>query len=296
MRALQSSAGEAELVLNSNGSIYHLNLRPEDLGEVVLMPGDPDRVPEISKYFDRIDSKIQKREYCSHTGWLGNRRITVVSSGVGVGNVDIVMNELDALVNVNFETREPVADKKSLPIIRLGTCGSIHPDVGIDTCVTAAYGLGLDNLLHFYDLSWTAEEEAVMKEVHHVLGSNTLSRIKPYASAADPELLSLLGSWSKTGITATLPGFYAPQGRSVRGPLAMPDLINRLQKVQVNGFEVINFEMEVSALLGLGRVLNHRCAAVAVVVANRVTNQFSRDVPKAVDRMIQSVLESLSQS
>ena len=287
--------GASELIITPDGRVYHIHLRPEELADTVITVGDPDRVPAVSKYFDAVDVKTQHREFVAHTGRIGTRRLTVLSSGIGPDNIDIVMNELDALVNIDFKTREILPGHRSLNIVRMGTSGSLQADIPVDSLVVSTHGIGLDNVLHYYDWSPSAEEEAlqVAFSAHAGLAS---SPITPYAVEGSRSLLSRFGSDFHRGITVTCPGFYAPQGRVVRAPLRFPELVNRLSTFSHEPHRITNFEMETSAIFGLGRVLGHECLAVNTIVANRVSKTFTSDAPAAVDRMIRLGLEALTAS
>jgi uridine phosphorylase len=283
----QNTLKSSELILNPDGSIYHLNAFPEDIADTVITVGDPDRVSDVSRYFDKIEVTRQKREFVTHTGWLGNQRLTVISTGIGVDNIDIVLTELDALVNVDFETRLPRTQLRQLDIIRLGTCGGLHPDVPVDAPIVSCAALGFDNLMHYYDVALSAEAQALQQAINaHMAGA-----ILPYVATADQDLVAMLaGDDVATGITATCPGFYGPQGRTIRAQPKDAEMLSRLQSFSHEKRNVLNFEMETSGILGLGRLLGHRCCSVSVMVANRVTGHFSDAPGPAVDAMIQTML------
>lgn len=279
----------SELIINSRGAIYHLDLRPEELAEIVITVGDPARVAAVSKYFDEIECKQQHREFVAHTGRVGSKRVTVVSTGIGPDNIDIVLTELDALANIDFATREIKAEKKALNIIRLGTSGSLQRDIPVDSCVASSFGLGLDNLMHYYMQRENPEEAFMLREfVAHTRLDNT--PIRPYISEGSIHLRAAFAGKMPFGITVTCPGFYGPQGRVLRVPIAFPHLIDALSSFQSRGHRVTNFEMETSAIYGLGRLLGHHCLSISAIVANRVLGTFSKDGDKAVDRMIQMAL------
>jgi len=285
--------GNSELILTSDGRVYHINLKPEDLASTVITVGDPDRVTEVSKYFDEIEFKIQHREFVTHTGRIGKKRLTVLSSGIGPDNIDIVMNELDALVNIDLEQRMVKPELTSLNIIRMGTSGSLQGDIPVDSLVASSHGIGLDNVLQYYELTQTDHELALQDAfVNHVQLAD--SAIKPYAVEGSKDILSWFGDDYHKGITVTCPGFYAPQGRVVRAQLKFPELVNRLSSFVLETNRITNFEMETSAIFGLGRVLGHHCLAVNTIVANRVHKTFTQDGKKSVENMIQKSLEILA--
>jgi uridine phosphorylase len=284
---------ESELILNERGAVYHLNLRPEELAPTVITVGDPDRVAEVSKYFDSIEYKQQHREFISHTGRVGNKRITVLSSGIGPDNIDIVMNELDALVNIDLETREIKPQLNSLQIIRIGTSGSLQPDIPVDSFVASTHGLGVDNLLNFYRLEQNSEEQLLLQsfithtQIHSQVGN-------PYINSAAPSLLKHFVVNFHQGITVTCPGFYGPQGRVLRLGLSNPHFVNRLTDFRYGQHRISNFEMETSAIYGLGKLMGHQCLAVNAIVANRVRQEFSKDGKAAVEKLIQQFIQTFS--
>ena len=283
---------ESELIINSRGAIYHLDLRPEELAPIVITVGDPDRVAAISKYFDEIEVKRQHREFISHTGRLGNKRITVVSTGIGPDNIDIVLNELDALVNIDFTTRTIKPELTTLQILRVGTSGSLQADIPVDACVAGTHGLGIDNLLNYYRHENNDEEKLIIREF--VSHTQLDSQFAPYITQASASLLKHFVTGFHQGITVTCPGFYGPQGRVLRLGLTNPELINRLTEFQYGPFRISNFEMETSAIYGLGKLLGHQCLSLNAIVANRVTKQFTKDGAAAVESLIKKVLEQLS--
>lgn len=283
----------SELIINERGAIYHLDLRPEELADTVITVGDPDRVAEVSKYFDRVEYKRQHREFITHTGSIGDKNLSVISTGIGPDNIDIVLNELDALVNINFESRLINPQLKSLSIIRLGTSGSLQADIPVDACVAGTHGLGIDNLLNFYQLHPNEEEQELTQaflthtQLHHKTSN-------PYITSASASLLKHFVEGYYHGITVTCPGFYGPQGRVLRLGLNNPDLVDRLTAFSFGQHRVSNFEMETSAIYGLGRLLGHHCLSLNAIVANRVTRQFSKDGKAAVDNLIRKSLDILA--
>ena len=285
----------SELILNSRGAVYHLDLRPEELAPTVITVGDPDRVKAVSRYFDHIEFTCQHREFITHTGFVGSKRITVLSSGIGPDNIDIVLNELDALVNIDLATRRPKEKLSSLQIIRLGTSGSLQADIPVNSFVASTHGLGIDNLLHFYRLNQNEEESLLIQsflaqtQLQHQTG-------QPYISAASGSLLKHFATNFYQGITVTCPGFYGPQGRVLRLGLNNQSLINRLTDFKYGAHRITNFEMETAAIYGLSRLMGHQCLALNVIVANRVTQTFSDNAPLHIDRLIQQFLTTFSES
>jgi len=278
------------LIITADGQVYHINLRPENLSPIVITVGDPDRVKEVSKYFDTIEFKTQHREFVTHTGTLGKKRLTVLSSGIGPDNIDIVMNELDACVNIDFQTRTVKEQHTALSIIRFGTSGSLQADIPVDSLVASSHGIGLDNVLHYYQLQTTQHEKdlcAAFVKHTSLEGKNII----PYAVEGSKDLLSHFGEGYHQGITVTCPGFYAPQGRVVRAGLQFPELVNQLSGFSFGEHRITNFEMETSAIFGLGRVFGHHCLAINAIVANRINKTFTKDGAKIIDSMIKKNLE-----
>ena len=280
----------SELIINDRGAVYHLDLRPEELASTVITVGDPDRVAEVSKHFDQIEVKRQHREFVTHTGYVGKKRLTVLSSGIGPDNIDIVMNELDALANIDLETRVIKKDLHSLNIIRIGTSGSLQADIPVDSFVAATHGLGIDNLLNFYLLEQNEEENQLIQSfvTHTQIQSQTGN---PYISSAAPSLIKHFVSGFHQGITVTCPGFYGPQGRVLRLGLKHPHFVNRLTDFRFGQHRISNFEMETSAIYGLGRLLGHHCLAINAIVANRVKQEFSKDSKKTIEKLITTFID-----
>ena len=276
---------ESEMILNSRGAIYHLDVRPEEIANTIITVGDPDRVKEVSKYFDKIEHTCKHREFVTHTGLLGNKRISVVSTGIGPDNIDIVLNELDALVNIDFENRTINPELRHLTIIRLGTSGALQSDIPVDSIVASTHGLGIDNLLNYYRHDNNDEEMQILQQfVAHTQISSNFSQ--PYISTAGASILKHFVDGFYHGITITCPGFYGPQGRVLRLGLTNPDLIDRLTEFKFGQHRITNFEMETSAIYGLGRLLGHQCLSLSAIVANRIKKEFSKDGNAAVENMI----------
>lgn len=283
---------ESELIINSRGAIYHLDLRPEELASNVITVGDPDRVEKISKHFDKIEVKRQHREFITHTGTIGNKRISVMSTGIGPDNIDIVLNEVDALVNIDFETRTINPELKQLNIIRIGTSGSLQADIPIDSFVAGTHGLGLDNLMNFYKWEHNDQEKELIQAF--VTQTQLHSQFNPYIAGASMKLLKHFTDGYHQGITVTCPGFYGPQGRVLRLPISNPHLIDRLSDFSYGEHRISNFEMESSAIYGLGRVLGHNCLALNAIIANRVNKDFSKDAQGLVEKLIIKSLEIMA--
>jgi uridine phosphorylase len=286
---------ESELIINARGAVYHIDLRPEELAQNIIVVGDPDRVAMVSKYFDKIEIKRQHREFVSHTGRIGNKRITCSSTGIGPDNIDIVMNEFDALVNIDFETRTIKKELTILNVMRIGTSGSLQADVPVDSWVAGTHGLGLDNLLNYYRYEHNEQE----KELLQSFGTQTQlnSQIcSPYIALASPALLKNFVDGFHSGITVTCPGFYGPQGRVLRLGIRNPELIDRLTQFRFGQHRITNFEMETSAIYGLGRLLGHHCLSLNAIIANRISKEFTKDAHSLVDGLIKKVLETISTS
>lgn len=275
----------SELVLNSDGSVYHLNLLPEEIADKIILVGDPDRVPKVSKYFDKIEVKKNKREFYTHTGELRGQRITVMSTGIGTENIDIVMNELDALVNIDLKNKEFKTEHKSLELFRMGTCGSVNPEVEVDNMLVTQNVVGLDGLLHFYQ-DYSFENEFS----RNFLESFPYEKIKPmlYFSDWAEDIADYYKDAKYIGNTATFPGFYAPQGRQLRLRATDDQFLETL-----NDLGVTNFEMETSAIYALSKLLGHKALTVNCVIANRRRGEFSADHHMSERKTIEWVLERI---
>jgi uridine phosphorylase len=282
-----SAIANSELILNSDGSVYHLNLRPTDIADTIIFVGDPERVPKISKYFDSIEIKKQNREFVTHTGTLKNKKITVIATGIGTDNIDIVLNELDALVNINLETRTIHSKLKSLNIIRIGTSGALQADIPIDSFVVSEYAVGLDGLLNFYEFIQD-DDININKTVEDI------ASVQCYTAKASNKLLDLLADDIRKGITLTASGFYAPQGRKLRLSPKNPNFIDDLSsQIFAENKKITNFEMETSAIYGLGKMLGHHCISFNAILANRVLGQFSDKHEATVDNLIVKILNKI---
>lgn len=286
----------SELILNPDGSIYHCNIKPENLADLVIFVGDPDRVPKVSKYFDEIEFKSQKREIVTHTGNLNGKRITVISTGMGTDNIDIVLSELDALANLDLKTGEELATHRTLQIVRLGTSGALHKDIPVDSYVISSHGLGMDNLLHFYADSKEYRDLA-LEEAFIKFSNWDSHKSRPYAVAGSETLRKKLNSdqVSAVGITATASGFYGPQGRALRLKPNPNDIQGLLAQFKYNNQRITNFEMETSGIYGLAKMLGHEALSLNCIIANREAEAFSQKPKESVNKMIQYALEKLTE-
>jgi len=285
----------SELILNPDGSIYHLNLLPDHISDTILTVGDPARVAQVSRHFDSIEFEGTHREFVTHVGYYRGKRLTVLSTGMGTDNIDIVMNELDALVNVDFLARtvRPEEERMSLRIIRLGTSGSLQADVPIGSLLATEHAVGLDSLMQFYPLMETGLETEIATELQQTLGLS----FTPYVVRGSDLLREQIGAGMTMGNTLTCPGFYAPQGRSLRLPLRQSDYLARLQSFRHHSgegeFRLSNFEMETAGYYSLGRLLGHEVLSVNAIVANRATGEFAENASAVVDAMIERTLQRL---
>lgn len=284
----------SELILNPDGSVYHLNLLPENIAHDILFVGDQNRVEKITQFFDSIEFSTQKREFKTQTGIFKGKRITVMSTGIGPDNIDIVMNELDALVNIDLKTRKPKENLTSLNIIRIGTSGSIQADIPVDSFVMAKFGLGLDNMLRSYlidDISNIEMEDAFIKHTNW-----DSKKGRPYVISCSEKLEKRLESNRiHKGITATAGGFYGPQGRVLRLNIQDENLNSKMDTFNFEGTRMTNLEMETAAIYGLGKLLGHHCLSLNAIIANRANGTFSEDPYKAVDELITYALGKLAE-
>ncbi len=284
---------ESELIINDRGAIYHLDLRPEELGHTIITVGDPGRVSEVSKHFDSIEVQRKHREFVTHTGLLGNKRISVISTGIGTDNIDIVLNELDALVNIDFENRTIKSNLTQLTIVRVGTSGSLQANIPVDSFVASTHGLGIDNLLNFYQWENNDEEMHIINAfIEHTQIDKQLAA--PFIASAGPAIQKHFVNGFHQGITVTCPGFYGPQGRVLRLRLTNPNLIDQLTQFRFGNHRISNFEMETSAIYGLGKLLGHHCLSLNAMVANRVAKTFSKDGNATVQALIMKTLDTIS--
>ncbi|WP_210463646.1 nucleoside phosphorylase [Rufibacter roseolus] len=283
---------ESELILNADGSIYHLNLLPEQISDTIITVGDQDRVARVSRHFDSIEVEVAKREFVTHTGYYKGKRISVVSTGIGTDNIDIVMNELDALVNIDFVSREPLEheDRISLKIVRIGTSGALQEDVPLGSHLATEYALGLDTLMQFYPLMETGYETEIAVNMQLALGIGFL----PYcAKGSDILREQIAGSDMLHGNTITCPGFYGPQGRLLRLQPKIEEVIQKLNAFRFEDVRFTNFEMETAGIYSLGRLLGHEVLSLNAIVANRITHQFAPNVDQVIDDLIVKVLDRI---
>jgi len=284
---------DSELILNPDGSVYHLHLKPEHIADNIIVVGDPGRVALISSFFDSIDFKISNREFVTHTGMYKGTRFTIISTGIGTDNIDIVINELDAAVNIDLVTKDIKTEKRSLNIVRIGTSGALQAEIPIDSFLMSEKAMGFDGLLHFYsDDNNVLEHDIADSFCKHSNWNSALA--KPYVVSASSKLLKKLSAGVYTGITATASGFYAPQGRVLRLNPAMKDFPEALSSFDYNGLKITNFEMETSALYGLSKALGHHACTICAIIANRKTMEFSKNHDAPIKALILHVLDNLT--
>ena len=281
---------ETELILTPENKIYHLNLSKDEIANDIILVGDPDRVSVISNKFESIEHKIQNREFVTHTGILNGKRISVIATGIGPDNIDIVVNELDALVNIDFKTRTINKKKKTLNLIRLGTSGALQKDIEVDSFLASSFVLGLDNIAHFYESEELIEQDMSSKYKQHANWPENL--LNPYIVKASGNLLSLFPDVKK-GITSTATGFYGPQGRTLRLNPYITNLHGKMESFNYKENRITNFEMETSALYYLGKSLGHNTLTICAIIANRLTKEYSKDYKKTVEKMIDLVLKRI---
>ncbi|KAA1246957.1 nucleoside phosphorylase [Aquimarina sp. RZ0] len=283
---------KSELILNEDGSIYHLNLKPEQLAKTIITVGDPDRVAEVTTNFDTIECKVQKREFHTQTGTYRGKRITVISTGIGTDNIDIVFNELDALANIDFNTRKIKEEHTSLNIIRIGTSGAIQADIPIDSFVVTQVAIGFDSLLHYYNskhIQFPQISESLMKHLNW-----DTDKSSPYVVTFDKKLgRHMRGEIQTKGFTATNIGFYGPQGRILRIPLSDPQLNEKLTSFEYADKKIANLEMETAGIYGMAKLLGHRAVSMNAILANRITGEFSKNPKKTVDTLIKYTLDKI---
>ena len=284
---------ESELIINNDGSIFHLHLKPEQLADKVILVGDPGRVALVASHFDSIECDVENREFRTITGTYNNKRITVLSTGIGCDNIDIVVNELDALANIDFKTRNEKENLRSLTLVRIGTCGGLQPYVPAGTFIASEKSIGFDGLLNFYsgrnEVCDLAFEEAFKK---HLKWNNLLGA--PYVIDANKELLNKIASNDMVkGVTIACGGFFGPQGRELRVPLANPNQNKDVMSFEYNGYKITNFEMESSALEGLSKLMGHKALTCCMVIANRVAKEVNSDYKNSIDGLIKLVLNRI---
>tara|TARA_B100001173_G_C15887699_1_gene504211 strand:+ start:7 stop:867 length:861 start_codon:yes stop_codon:yes gene_type:complete len=281
---------DTELIITNSGRIYHLNLKKEEIADDIILVGDPNRVEQISNKFEKIDFKITHREFITHTGYYNNKKISVISSGIGTDNIDIVINELDALANINFETRQINKIKKSLNIIRLGTSGGLNKKIDVDSFLVSEYVIGLDGLAYFYNNNDVLDQE--LSKLFFNTTNWSKNHASPYSVKASDKLLNKFNNFSK-GITLTATGFYGPQCRNIRLKSSISDLENLIESIEYQGLNITNFEMETSALYFLGRSLGHNTLTICAILGNRISKKYSTHPMDTIDILISEVLKNL---
>jgi uridine phosphorylase len=284
---------ESELIINSDGSIFHLHLKPGEIADTIILVGDPGRVSVVASFFDEIELERKNREFVSVTGKYKGKRISVVATGIGTDNIDIVVNELDALVNVDFNTRQVKDKLTSLNLIRIGTSGSLQKDLPVDSFLLSEKAIGFDGLLNFYDRRNEVVNLEFEEEIKKALNWNPLLTSPYVVDASDKLLEKLSGNKFVNGVTVSAPGFYGPQGRVIRLGLADSDINEKISKFKHREFKVTNYEMECSAIYGLSKLLGHNAATVCAIIANRKVGEYSKDYKPIIRDLIKKVLDSL---
>lgn len=286
---------KSELILNNDGTIFHLHLKPENIADQIILVGDQARVDTVAGFFDNIEFSAKNREFRTVTGWYNGRKITVISTGIGTDNIDIVLNELDALANINLETREIKQEKKVLEIVRIGTSGSLQEDIPVNSYVVSKKSIGFDGMLNFYANREQHCDLPFEKAFIQFTGWNE-SLPTPYVVDASGKLaVKFDGESFQKGVTISAPGFYGPQGRVLRLPLAMPQLNQLIEKFRFEGLKITNFEMESSAIYGLSKMLGHKALTICLIIANRVTGQANENYRPEMEKLIKMVLDNLTQ-
>lgn len=280
---------EADLILNPDGSVYHLSLLPKHISDTIITVGDPNRVYSVSQHFDEIEFEMNKREFITHVGTYRKKRLTVISTGIGTDNIEIFFNEIDALVNIDLKTREVKPKKRKLNIIRIGTSGALQEDIALGSHLLSDYAVGFDNLMHYYNLSASTFESKLASDIEKQLELD----FRPYIVRGSEQLREKFSEDMIIGNTATCPGFYAPQGRSLRLPLRFPKLLTDLNYFHRDDFWITNFEMETSAYYAFARMLGHEAISLNAIVVNRIKNKFSKNPAKAIDSLIKKVLDRI---
>jgi uridine phosphorylase len=284
---------DSELIINPDGGIYHLHLQPHQLADTIITVGDPGRVPQVSKHFDSIQHEVLYREFLTHTGYLNNKRLTVISTGIGTDNIDIVMNELDALVNIDFETKTIKDELTSLQIVRLGTSGAVSEEVAMDSIILSEVGIGMDGLMNFYEFENSIWETVYLEAfISHI--KPYFKEIKPYIASADTVLVEKFEQRYPKGTTVTASGFYGPQGRALRAKNEFKNFAEVIRQFRHKHFRISNLEMETAAIYGFGKILGHRCLSVNAILADRVNQKFSSNPQKIIDKMIEESLEIIT--
>ena len=279
----------SELIVNKDGSIYHLSLKPQNICDTIIVVGDPGRVHRISQFFDSLDFEMNKREFITHVGKINGKKLMVMSTGMGIDNIEIALTELDALANIDFKSMQPKARRRKLKIIRVGTSGAVQEDIPVGSHLVSEYAVGFDNIMSFYELPQDEFESSFSKSLRQYLDVD----IPIYTSKCSPGLLSTVGEGMIRGFTVTSPGFYAPQGRQIRLPIRYAKLVDKMVTFHQNGHWLTNFEMETSGLYALGSMMGHEMLSTNAIIANRASGTFSKDPYKVVDLLIKKVLDQL---
>jgi uridine phosphorylase len=282
---------ETDLILNDDGSVYHLNLLPKHISETIITVGDPNRVFRVSQYFDDIEFEMNQREFITHVGTFNGKKITVISTGIGTDNIEIFFTELDALMNIDLKTREAKSRRKKLKIIRIGTSSALQEDIALGAHLITDYAVGLDNLMTFYDLKMDDFESGISQDI---LKKANLP-FAPYVVRGSKSLMDMIGNEMIVGNTVTTPGFYAPQGREIRIPIKYPKLLEELNYYhnKTSDFWLTNFEMETAGYYAMARMMGHEAISVNAIIGNRIKNKFSKDPNKVIDSLIKKVLERI---
>lgn len=283
----------SELILNKDGSVYHLHLSPGQVADDVITVGDMDRVDMITRYFDSVEFTVQNREFKTSTGMLNGKRLTVISTGIGTDNIDIVLAELDAVINIDLEHRKPYTSLKTLNIYRIGTSGALRADIGLDSFVASAYAIGLDSLLHFYNTEYSDDEINIKNQALSLIRSE-LPEVRPYVIKGSDKLMDMFSDICLPGITVTNTGFYGPQGRSLRIHPRSSSFLDNLRAVSYQHFNTTNLEMETAGIYGLARVYGHHAISLNAIIANRAAKTFSEDTSTAVKNLIELALERIT--
>ncbi len=286
--------GHSELLITAKGTTYHLPVKPEQLAETIITVGDPERVPMISRYFDKISFKSQHREFVCHGGYIGKKYLLVLSTGIGPDNIDIVLTELDALANINFDTKQINPQHRTLSIIRLGTCGGLQPDVPTGSLITSSFAIGMDNLMLYYVNDYNTDERFVLDSfMQHT--RLTDKPVEPYIAEGSIVLRKHFGAGYTNGITVTTPGFYGPQGRVTRAQLRYPYLTDAFTSFSSRDLRILNYEMETAALYALGKLLGHLCLSISTVINNRANDTVSQQIEMDIDNMIRNSLQIIAE-
>jgi uridine phosphorylase len=285
----------SELVLNNDGSVYHLHLRPENIGHKIILVGDPGRVDKVSSHFDRIDFRMANREFITHTGYYKGKRITAMSTGIGIGNIDIVMNELDALVNIDLEKRTIISNPVSLEMVRLGTSGGLQEELEAGSFLLSRMACGFDGLIQYYrDWESVCDKEMALSFINHTAWDTR--KTAPYFVRSSDQLFNKLNKNVLSGITLTSPGFYGPQGRMLRLPVSDPGLNTKIQSFSSGGMKIMNYEMESSALFALSRLLGHESVTICAVIANRINKKIIHDYEPVIEKLVKFTLDKICES